>query len=433
MPAPKDRRPAPKERRIVPKDRRVVAAVVLAALLVVLLVVVAIAQGIGNPSVGSDDVAVVEDVPDGHITTAEYQASLEQAAALQGAKKVPPPSNPQYSALRDSAMGDLLLGRWVRGEASDRGITLSDSEISNRLDQIIQQDFGGQKQFEQYLKQAHFTAEQARDRVELQLLSNEIQKQVLSQDPGVSDTEIEDFYNANLAQFEQPETRDVRQIVNRDQAKVERARSLLEQDDSPASWKKVAARFSTDKATKDAGGLRAGVAKGQSEPALEDQIFSAEQGQLVGPFKGQSGYYLIEVEKITPAETTPLTDVSKQIGQQLAQGKQQQISQNFQQDFLEKWRSRTFCADDYLIDRCENFTPPVQTIPGAPPVISTPAVSPGQTAVFPGQPIPALPQGPISPAAAAQPGVIGAPGGAVPGGAVPQGGAPAPTPTPPGG
>src|SRR6266540_2412250 len=115
MPAPKDRRPARKDRRIVPKDRRIVAAVVLAALLVVLLVVVAIAQGIGNPSVGSNEVAVVEDAPDGHITTAEFQASLEQAAALQGAKKIPPPSNPQYSALRDSAVSDVLLGRWVRG------------------------------------------------------------------------------------------------------------------------------------------------------------------------------------------------------------------------------------------------------------------------------------------------------------------------------
>ena len=53
----------------VPKDRRIVVAVVLAALLVVLFVGVAIAQGIGNPSVPSGDVAVVEDAPDGEITT----------------------------------------------------------------------------------------------------------------------------------------------------------------------------------------------------------------------------------------------------------------------------------------------------------------------------------------------------------------------------
>jgi len=212
---------------------------------------------------------------------------------------------------------------------------------------------------------------------------------------------------------------------------VERAKALLEQDDSPASWKKVAARFSTEEATKDSGGLVEGVTSGESEPALEEQIFSAPQGQLIGPFEGQSDYYLIEVEKITPAETTPLADVSEQIGQQLTQGKQQQISQNFQLDFIEKWRSRTFCADDYVIDNCENFTLPLQKIPGAPPVMPTPAVSPGQTTVFAGQPVPALPQGPIQPAAAEQPGVIGPPGEALPPGTAPQGGAP--PPTPPGG
>ncbi len=182
------------------------------------------------------------------------------------------------------------------------------------------------------------------------------------------------------------------------------------------------------------------MTEGQSEPALEEQIFSAAEGQLVGPFEGQAGSYLIRVEKITPAETTPIAEVTEQIQQQLAQGRQQQVAQDFQQDFLEKWRSRTFCADDYLIDSCDNFTPTLQPTPGAPPVLPTPAVSPGQVTVFAGQPIPALPQGPCAfadpsldppevcdwpTAPAAPPGVIGPPGAPVP-----QGGAPAPTPTP---
>ena len=198
-----------------------------------------------------------------------------------------------------------------------------------------------------------------------------------------------------MAQFEQPETRDVRQIVNKDQAKVEQAKALLEQDDSPASWKKVAARFSTEEATKDSGGLRRGRDRGAERAGLEEQIFSAAEGELVGPFKGQTGYYLIQVEKITPAETTPLAEVTEQIQQQLAQGEQQQVAQDFQQDFLEKWRSRTFCADDYLIDRCDELHAHRSSRSRAlAPVIPTPVVSPGQATVFPGQPIPALPQGP---------------------------------------
>jgi foldase protein PrsA len=415
-------------------NRRIVVAGVLGAFLVVFFVVVAIAQGIGHPSVPSGDVAVVQDVPNGDIPMAEFQAALEQAAARQGAKKVPASSDPAYKALHDAAISDLLLSRWVRGEADERGITLSNSEVSNQLQQVVKQQFGGQKQFQQFLKQAHFTPQEARGRIELQMLSDQIQKQVLPQDLSVPDSQVEDFYNTNKAQFAQPETRDVRQIVNKDQAKVDQAKSLLETDDSAANWKKVAAKYSTDTATKDAGGLRSAVAKGQSDPALDDQIFSAPQGQLVGPFKGQAGFYLIEVEKITPAQTTPLSKASTQIKQQLVQGKQQELATNFQQDFLEKWRARTFCADGYVIDRCENFTATPAPTPGAPPVTSTPAVPPGQAAVFPGQPIPALPQGPIQPpSAAAQPGVIGPGGTGLPPGAVPPGGAPAPAPTPPGG
>jgi foldase protein PrsA len=407
-------------------NRRIVVAGVLAAFLVVFFVVVAIAQGIGNPSVPSGDIALVQDAPDGHISTADFQTALQQAAAA-GQTKVPPPSSPQYPALRDSAIGNLLLAAWVRGEAEERGITLSDSEVSNQLKQITKQ-YGGQKGLQQVLKQAHLTPQQARGQIELKMLSDQIQKQVLPENPSVSDSDVEDFYNANKVQFSVAESRDVRQILNKDEAKVQQAKALLEKDDSPANWKKVASKYSTDTATKDSGGLRSGVAKGQSDPALEAQIFSAPQGQLVGPFKAQAGFYLIEVEKITPAQTTPLSKASAQIKQQLAQGRQQEIGQNFQQDFLDKWRARTFCADGYVIDRCENFTATPQSTPGAAPVTSTPAVSPGHATVFPGQQVPALPQGPLQPPSAApQPGVIG-PGGQLPPGVAPQGAAPAPAP-----
>ena len=341
-----------------------VVAGVLGAFLVVFFVIVAIAQGIGNPSVPSGDIALVQDAPDGHISTADYQTALQQAAAA-GQTKVPPPSSPQYAALRDSAVGNLLLAAWVRGEAEERGITLSDSEISSQLKQITKQ-YGGPKGLQQVLKQAHLTPQQARGQIELKMLSDAIQKQVLPANPSVSDSDVEDFYNANKVQFSTAEARDVRQILNKDEAKVQQAKALLEKDDSPANWKKVAAKYSTDTATKDSGGLRSGVAKGQSDPALEAQIFSAPQGQLVGPFKAQAGFYVIEVEKITPASTTPLSKASAQIKQQLAQGRQQEIGQSFQQDFLDKWRSRTFCADGYVIDRCENFT-------------ATPAVDPGRS------------------------------------------------------
>ena len=238
-------------------------------------------------------------------------------------------------------MSNLILGRWVRGEAEDRGITLSDSEIDNQLEEIKKQ-LGGEKGFQRTLEQAKLMPEQARSQVELQLLGDQIQSEVIPQDapPDISEAQIEDYYEFNKVQFEQPETRDLRQIVNKDEAKVQQAKSILGKDDSAKGWQQAAARYTTDEATQNSGGFRPAVARGQDLPALEEQIFTAAQGELVGPFEVEGTFDLIQVKKSTPAKTTTLDQASKQIEQQLGQGAQQQVAQDFQQDFTAKWTAR---------------------------------------------------------------------------------------------
>jgi hypothetical protein len=139
------------------------------------------------PSIPAGAVGVVRDAPDGTITKAELDDALSQAAARQGTTKVPQPSDPQYAALRDAAMNDLILARWIRGEAEERGVTVSQSEVQDQLQQIIKQQFNGQSKFDAFLKQSHFSRQDALDRVELQLLSNDIQQQVLGQGTGTAE------------------------------------------------------------------------------------------------------------------------------------------------------------------------------------------------------------------------------------------------------
>jgi parvulin-like peptidyl-prolyl isomerase len=417
---------------------------VFGVLFAALFAIVGVADGIGHPSVPSGAVAIVEDAPNGTISQADFDAALTQAAGQQGLPKAPKPSDPQYDTFKQQAMASVLLSRWIAGEAQERGITISDTEITNQLKQIAEQQFGGQKQFQQYLKQVGFTPEQARAEVENSLITDQLQKEVVPQQPDVSNDQISNYYEANKSQFSQPETRDVRQIVNSDKAKVDQARALLEKDDSPQSWDKVAAKYSTEDATSDNGGLRQGVSKGQGEPAIDSQIFAAAQGALIGPIKGQKAYYLIQVEKVTPEATTPLDKVASQVRQQLAQGVQQDLANDFQVKFVDKWTARSFCADDYLIDRCANFTAP-DSCTGDDPgesgnvdktgcdafVPSTTPVAPGSATAFPGQPAQGAPQGPVPPggsSGAQQPAILG-PGGApqLPPGASPQPGAPPPT------
>ncbi len=268
--------------------------------------------------------------------------------------------------------------------------------------------------------------------VRLMIISDRIQSTVLPDNPPVSDDEIEAYYDANQLQFQQPETRDVRVILTKTEDDANAALAELQEDNSEDSYADVAKEFSIDDATKSTGGLRQGVVEGQSEPALDKEIFAATQGDLVGPFKGDAGFYVIEVQKITPATTTSLEDATDQIKQTLVAARQQEIAQTFQINFRTKWVARTFCADGYRIDDCSNAEPAPSTCTaeiaesqGCPaPVPSTKPIAPGTATVFGTAATPGLPQGPITPtpevpAGAPTPGLTPVPGGAAPPGTVP--------------
>ena len=132
------------------------------------------------------------------------------------------------------------------------------------------------------------------------------------------------------SQFTQPETRDVREIVNKDQAKVEQAKALLEKDDSAANWKKVAAKYSTD--TGHEGQRRPAQGRHQgperSRPRRPDLL--RPPGAARRPVQGPGGLLPDPGREDHPGATTPLSKVSTQIKQQLGQGNQQEVATDFQ-------------------------------------------------------------------------------------------------------
>lgn len=346
-PAARAKAPAPPPRRT---TGRLVALAVFAIFVVGALVFAGASQGLGAPSVGEGEVAVVEDAPDGAITQEEFDRALEQTAARQGLREVPAEDDPQFAGLQSAALADVTLARWVSGEAEERGIEVTETEIDKELETVKKQQFEDEAAFDKFLEDSGFTLEEARDRIKLQLISDLIQEAVLPEDDdaAVSDSEIEAFYDENIEQFEQPETRNVRVILTENEADAEEALSTLEADPTPKTFEEVAKDVSIDEATQSTGGLREGVVEGQSEPALDAEIFDAPEGELVGPFEGDAGFYVIQVEEITEATTTPLDEASDQIRQTLLAGKQQQIATEFQEEFRTKWTARTVCDEDLI-------------------------------------------------------------------------------------
>lgn len=415
--------------------RRVAA--ILALALVVALVVVGVSSGLGHPSVPSGDVAIVDGVSDGTVTQDQLDTALQQAAVQLGLKDVPPTDDPQYQSLLDQAMQGLLFPIWVDAEAKERGITVTQEAVDSDLAQKKKQSFSTEKEYQQYLKTSDLTEDEVKDQLRLQLVQDELAKKVVPSNPnpstptytddelasiyGIDAAAVKGFYDSNPDAFAITASRDVRVILNTDQAKVEAAKKALDADDSDSSWKTVAAKYSQDQASKDSGGLLQGLAAGSGDPQLDDQVFSAAQGDLVGPFKTDRGYYLIQVTSITEAGTQPLDEATKTaISQQLVSNAQQQRGNEFRNDFVDKWTARTTCAPDATIQLCENYVAPavvpVAGQPSAAPVLSTKPIEPGTVSIpldgTAQQGLPQAPHGVPAPAPAA---------GALPPGSVPIG------------
>jgi parvulin-like peptidyl-prolyl isomerase len=347
--------------------------VVFGVLFVALFAGFAIAQGLGDPSIPSGDVALVEDVPDdvGHVSQEEFDRALLQSAAQAGLKKAPEPTDKKYEEVRDAAMGELLDAIWIQGEGEEMGIEVTPKQIETELEQIKQQNFKTDGAFEKFLEESHFNREDVDKRVRLQILSTKIQQKLTEGAAPASDSEVEDYYNeAKSEQFTQPTSRDIRMIINADPKKVEEAKAALEKDDSDKNWKAVAKKFSEDPFTRTTGGLQAGVTEesGRFPVAVEEAMFAAPLLKIEGPIKDKENTYIFAVQKETKEKVQTLKEVKAQISSQLTQQAQQESFSEFVSAYQSKWTSRTFCADGFQVEgRCANYSNPSGHSANAPP------------------------------------------------------------------
>jgi foldase protein PrsA len=410
--------------------RKRLAVVVFAVLLVGLFVGFAVAQGIGQPSVPAGAVAIVKGVPSdlGTVTEGEFKKALLQQVGQSGLKKVPKQGEKKYEELKTATMTELLSEVWIQGEAEELGLSVTPKQVATQFAQVKKTNFPTPKAYKQFLKESHFTQEDVNNRVKIQLLSTQVQEAVSRSAVPASNAEIADYYEAEKnTQFTTKPSRDIRVIINKKKSEVEKAKAALEKDNSPKGWKKVAAKYSTDPSTKGSGGLQQGVTEEFVKGALKNAIFGPPTGQLTGPVKYETNYFLVEVVKLNPEKVKPLGEVKKEISTTLNQKKQEEAFSEFVAGYQSKWTSRTYCASGFETESCSNYVGsghPKSAVPGCyeanpkPPPAECPApvaqlvpAMPGTVTIAKpkGEP---LPQRPQPPAAASPAGGAALPEGA---------------------
>jgi foldase protein PrsA len=281
----------------------------------------------------------------------------------------------QYNQLRDQVLGLLISFEWIKREAQEQGVSVTDAEVKKSFEEQKKQSFPKEADYQKFLENSGQTEADVMMRVRLDALSNKIRDKVTKGKDKVTDQQVEDYYKKNKAQFAQPERRDLSIVLTKTEGKAKQAKSALTDGQQ---FKTVAKKYSIDDASKAQGGKLPAVAKGQQEKAFDTAIFNAKKGKITGPVKTQFGWYVFKVDKVNKASQQSLEDAKTTIKQVLASQNQQKALDAFVKDFRKRWKQKTDCREGYRTQDCKNAPKPTPTPTPAAPGQAAPTQTPAQ-------------------------------------------------------
>jgi foldase protein PrsA len=312
------------------------------------------AKGNASQSGGGSPVIVPTDPPNFAGCIAQARKEIPQVAKESNAQ-LKSACGSLFTSLSSQVMDFLIRGYWYQADAVKQHINVTPAQVQTEFQKEKSQQYPTASAFQTFLSQSGYTLQDLLFRVRLNL----IYKALLAKyNKPVTNAEISAYYVTHASQFGTPETRNLRIVLTKSQSQANAAKAALT---SGKSWNTVAKKYSTDPATKDRGGVMTDVSQGTTDAALEKAAFSAPTGKLIGPVKGQFGYYVVEVTKITPATRKSLAQESTLIRQTLMSLQQQSAQTAVDNTAKKNWLSKTQCRGVYSMADCNGYKAPKTT------------------------------------------------------------------------
>jgi len=264
-----------------------------------------------------------------------------------------------FTSLSSQVMDFLIKSYWYQADANKLGVKVTDADVQKAFEAARKQQFPTAAGFKNFLTQTGQTQQDILFRFRINQI---VQKLVAKHNTKVTPAAIQAYYNAHQSQFGTQEARNMRVILAKNVADANAAKKALQ---SGQSWNTVAKKYSTDPTSKNIGGMLTGVTKQQADAALANAAFAAPPGKLLGPVKGQFGYYVFDVTKITPATHQTLAQATALIKQQLTSQSQQTAQTAVDNHAKKDWLSQTTCRSGYAMADCKGYKAPKTATTGS--------------------------------------------------------------------
>jgi len=258
---------------------------------------------------------------------------------------------------RQQVMRFLISARWIEGEAQRLGINPTRQQLETAYRKQSQISFNSQRQKLDFMRSSGMGESELRFRARINMLADSLRRRASSHIDPASNAEVAKFYLDNQQRFGEAASRDIMIIRTKDIPKALIAKKRILDGES---FSDVAAIYSDDEGSRAHGGrLRVSKDRSLNKP-LEDAVFGARPGKLVGPIRsdlmgskrGDLTYYLFQVVKDNPSARQPIQDVRPVIMRLIESQKRRQLVSEFLSRLENKWRALTSCRSEFKVDYC---------------------------------------------------------------------------------
>ena len=288
------------------------------------------AAGEGSASLElKDPVATVDGEK---ISKAQLDEAFDKAVQMTGVNAADLTSEQKIEGYRQ-ILDELITEKLVSKAAA--GVTVPQSEVDAQIAKIKAQ-FPSEEDFSKQLATVGQSPEQLGEMVRKMLQQQQWLESEIAGKTEVTDEEAKKFYEANKAEFEQPETvkashilfrvnkEDSEEVVNKklEQAKTAEARAKKGED-----FATLAKELSEEPGAKESAGDLGFFPKDRMVPEFASAAFSQKVGDISDPVRTQFGWHIIKVTDKKAAGTLPYDEVKAQLIAYLKAKKQEEAAQ----------------------------------------------------------------------------------------------------------
>jgi hypothetical protein len=316
------------------------AARALSMGLAVLLFAAGVA-GCGSPSGTAG--AVVVRVGDVSISRSRVD---HWTGAVQRSSSVGTALGPTSGTPRERALDFLISSSWVLGEATAKGLSISNAAVEHGLQEKIDALPNGRSEFDEELSSTGQTPADVKLEVKSSLAVSMLRNVVAKRVPAVSPIEVASCYAHHRRSFRLPDRRSVDLIE--EIRSYARAIALGKRLGPGAPFAKRAIRELVRRETP------AEIAN-RSNGQLIHAIFAATPGRVAGPAMFFGHWVLAVVRKLIPAGIQPLSAVRGELSKTLTLERRNRALSQFAAAFVRKWTARTSCSPGYVVAKCSEY------------------------------------------------------------------------------